>query len=168
MLKAILISISLSVLFGPIIVMLEMFMSKLLVEGVSDPSIILIYPFALIPSVFVAAPLATAYAITLHTLLSWKSLNNVVHSCLLGGVIGFFYGAILTSYVAYQSQLKANALYIGKLVAFKPKQVFLESLLSDTNIMILVIPSLLCGALIPLLLPRPNNSVRDFPSTRPD
>lgn len=160
MLRTIFVSITFSVFFGPAIVLLEMFFIKLATKGIAEPILLIFYPLALVVSIVITIPFSVAYGIIIHLLFSIEKIREITHrhlfSSIIGSFVGLFFGMSLVAYGAYQKAIYIDASYTGKLAAFKPKNVFINEAFSDGSIYLVLVPSLLCGALIPFFLKRPN------------
>lgn len=132
MLSVIIRSIIFSSLAAPAFVLICLFFGKALFKGESfDPMVFLFYPVAVMVGSFISVPLSAIYGVLFYGASLWLPTKESVHkkfyACSIGGVISLL---ISTAFAL----------------------VFSSDLLLSLDSLIYIIPSVICGVLIPLIL----------------
>ena len=132
MLSVIIRSIIFSSLTAPAFALTCIFFGKALFKGESfDPMVFLLYPFSVLVGSFVAVPLSILYGLFFYVSSSLPQIkthmHNKAYACSLGGIISLLIGTGFTFILS-------------------------RDLLLSLDSLIYIIPSVFCGALIPLIL----------------
>jgi hypothetical protein len=137
-LKTAFISIFISLLLGPLVIVLEFFFYDLLVNKQPGGPTLLFYPVFVLFGSALAVPLGAMYGLTLYFINTFGS-----HSLL----------TIFRKYSNFAGGIIAASCAIGFIGLLNYFHTLSGKIFSDENIHMIFLPSLVCGMVIPHFVP---------------